>query len=262
MANSAPILNFTIHNGRLATIARFAHFTTSAIREFEGALPKRESYIAAREKIVDSFKRILSCFEDPPELDVEKLSSQIDSAVIISEPSKELVYNLSLVMLCTEVEIFLEHLIDVILMKDPRRLKDIASQKQLTAAELVDLKDYDNVMREVRRKAIKEIINSNTRDVFVKHLGNRIGLFEEKELVWKNARRKWGLSEIEAAWKARHEIVHEGRLPCTKEYFQQVLGGFLWLVAFLSFRARKEYAISVDDDLQLNIFCKDWFKIS
>src|ERR1700726_1690625 len=117
MESSAPILNFTTHNGRLATIARFAHFTTSAIREFESALPKRESYIAAREKIVDSFKGILGCFENPPELDVEKFSSQIDSAVIFSEPSKELVYNLSLVMLCTEVEIFLEHLIDVIFMK-------------------------------------------------------------------------------------------------------------------------------------------------
>ena len=117
-------------------------------------------------------------------------------------------------------------------------------------------------MREVRQKVSKEIINSKPRDMFLKHLGSRLGLFEEKELLWKNAQPRWGISDIEAAWGARHKIVHEGQLPCTKEYFKRVLAGFLWLQAFLSFRAKKKCAIGIDDDLQLNIYCTDILKIS
>jgi hypothetical protein len=260
MHNPPPILNYSIHSGRLAQISLFVRFTSSAIREFEITLPKQEGYIAAKEKVVDSMKLVLSAFENPPALNVEQLERQLDSAIIISEPSKQLIYNLSLVLLCTEMEIFLEHLIDVILTNDPRRLKDIASHKQLSAAELVDLKDYESVMREVRQKVSKEIINSNVRDMFLKHLGHRLGLFEEKELLWKNAQPRWDISDIEYAWGTRHKIVHEGQLPCTKEYFNRVLGGFLWLQAFLSLRAKEKCGVGIDNELQLNIFCKDFLR--
>lgn len=96
---------------RLVNVTQIVNFSSAAIAEFAAAIPKREAFVASRDKMVDAYKRMLSALVDPPAVDDDQLRKQIDDAFIISEPSRQLLYNLGLVMLCTEIEIFVEHII-------------------------------------------------------------------------------------------------------------------------------------------------------
>lgn len=147
MSNTEPILAYVEHSGRLSRIALFVKFVMGAIAEFEVALPKRDSFKKAQGDMIEGFQMMLDALVDAPVMDTKAFVEAIHSAFVISEPSRQLVCNLSLVMLCSEMEIFIEHLIDVILTKDPRRLKDLASEKRLSAIELVESKDvFQNPM--------------------------------------------------------------------------------------------------------------------
>src|ERR1700682_3691612 len=165
----STILKYAEHSGRLTNVAPVVRFTTGAISRHERGLPNDENYVRAKEEIVESYCRVLASFVNPPELDSEELKELVDRATIVAEPSRNLIYNLCFVMLVTQIEIFIEHLIDVILEAEPRRLKDLAGERNLTVAELVDLQAYDAVMKRLREKVSKDVINSSAHDMFVKH---------------------------------------------------------------------------------------------
>jgi hypothetical protein len=255
----SPVLEYAKHCGRLSRIGSFVHFVIGAIDEREVSLPQKKEYIAAKEKVVEGFRMAFQAFENPPELDPDAVRKVVDSAFIVPEPSKQLVCNLALVMAVTEIEIFLEHLIDVILAKDPRRLKGLAFNKQLTAAELVELANYEDVMRRLRQKVSKQVLDLPAKEMFVR-LGGDFDLFREEEFVFR-ANPKWGIAEIEAVWKTRHKIVHEGELPVAEEYFNSVFLCFAWMMNFLSFRARKNFGLQVDYDFMLNAAAAGYKKL-
>jgi DNA-binding Xre family transcriptional regulator len=252
LAFQEPVLAYVDYSGRLSRIALFVKFVMGAIAEFEVSLPERESFKKGQLDLIEGFQMMLEALENAPVMDPKEFAKAVRSAFVISERSRQLVCNLSLVMLCTEMEIFIEHLIDVILTKEPRRLKDLASAKQLSVAELMDCEDYDAVLRSLRRKVSKEVTDSSTRDMFLKHLGQRFGLFSEQELSYlrygdqENIKLKWGIAEIEQAYATRNKIVHEGQLVANEDFFYTVLAGFLWLTAFLSWKAQKKYNLTVD----------------
>jgi hypothetical protein len=245
----------------LGNIGLLVRFTTGAIQEFERSLPKRDTYIVARDKVVEGFQNILQSLVDPPRFDADQIRAGVDRALIVAEPSQRLLYSLSLVMICTEVEIFIQHLIDVILTSEPRQLKGRWSEKQVSAGELVDLGDYRAVMKHVREKVSKDVVDSSARDMFMKYLGKQFGLFRDEEFVFRRLNEgktpeNWGIAEIEALWNTRHLIVHEGQLPVDRGQFDVASGRCLLLEAFLSFRAREKYGMAVDSPQNLDQIAK------
>ncbi len=254
------VLKYAEHSGRLGNIAFLVRFTMGAIDRLEQNLPKEESYIKAKEKIVEAFHMIVESLVDPPQVDSKKIGADVDKALIAAQPSRNLIHNLCLVMLVTQTEIFIEHLVDVILSTDSRRLKDLAGEKNLTTVELVDLQDYGAVMKRLREKVSKEITASSTQDMFIKHLGKRFGLFRKEDLVFKRphapGKKQWDIDDIESVWTTRHKIVHEGELLAGKTFFDDTFGGCVWLETFLSFQAREKYGLTIDSPDYLNSMAK------
>jgi hypothetical protein len=169
------------------------------------------------------------------------------------------VYCLCLVMLVTQVEIFINHLINSILSKEPRRLKDLAGDKQLNFREVVDAGDYEAVMERVRGKVAKEVLDSSIREMLGKHLGQRFGLFDHESLTCTTLKESGeeetlGISDIEGIWKTRHEIVHEGMFDLNRNDFERALFTCSWLETFLSVRAQAVYGLAVDSDPKLKAY--------
>jgi hypothetical protein len=187
------------------------------------------------------------------------------------ESTQQVTINFGLVGLCTELEVFISHLVRAILRQQPRLLKSIASQKNLTTNEILDLGTYPDVVSRLHDKVVKEIIDSSARDMILRHLGERLGLFAGSDIVydvaktswWPNLAKMppwrnklgdppavWGLQEIESAFNQRHDIVHEGKLPLKDaREFNQIALGFQWLVTFLSVKAVDKFGLQVDDPL-------------
>jgi hypothetical protein len=138
-------------------------------------------------------------------------------------------------------------------------LKHLAGEKQMTFKDLVDAHDYETVMTQLRRRVIKEVLESSTRQMFEHHLGNRFDLFK-KDTLWyavpgsTHERKKWGIDEIEALWSTRHKIVHEGNLSVDEDYFHKALSGCAWIEIFLSVRAQETYGLTIDEPELLKQF--------
>jgi hypothetical protein len=257
--SSSPIvLKFDAHHGRLGNIAWLARFLDGAIERTVSSLPNEVGFIKAQEEIIAAFRMLGESVEPPHQFDPEEIKSCLRTWATPSEGSRGLLYSLCLVMLVTQVEMFIEHLIDVILLAEPRRLKDLAGDKQLNFRDLVDAQNYESVMASARDKVIKEVLDSSIRDTLEKHLGQRFNLFKKESLTCatleeSGEQKAWGIVEIEAIWNARHQIVHDGKLDVNRSEFEQALFGCSWIETFLSVQARDKYNLSIDSTSKLDV---------
>jgi hypothetical protein len=253
------VLKFENHHNRLGNIAWLARFLDGAIGRAAKSLPTEPGFLKAQEELLAGMRSIFESVSPPPQFDAEEIKTCLAKWVTPTEDSRSLVYSLCLVMLVTQVEIFIDHLIDAILSKEPRRLKDLAGDKQLNFRELVDAQDYETVMARLREKVAKEVLDSSIRETLEKHLGQRFNLFDKESLACTTLRESgeketWGISDIEGIWKTRHEIVHEGRFELNRNDFERALFACSWLETFLSGRAQAVYGLTVDSDSTLRIY--------
>jgi hypothetical protein len=203
-----------------------------------------------------------------------KLAGILDSVLdrlCPDKPSKALLLNLTVVMLCTELEVFITHLVDALLANDPRQLLSIASEKNLSTAEILEAKDYEGVLSKVRERIANEITNSNTERMFLHHLGKRFRLLSEAELIPAEVLKPkppvdlmmlnlhgWNMQELDTVFKIRHDIVHRGLLPIQDAaYIMRVASYFGYLELLLSRNARLVYTIpmNLNDWLVLFAMC-------
>lgn len=253
------VLQFKSHHNRLGNIAWLARFLDGAIGRTAKSLPTDPRFLEAQEGIVSGLRRIFDSLSPSPEFDSEKIKNYLAEWVLPTQDARSLVYTLCLVMLVTQVEVFIDHLLDVILSKEPRRLKDLAGDKQLNFRELVDAQNYESVMALLREKVAREVLDSSIREMLEKHLGQRFGLFEKESFTCttlgeSGERETWSVLDIEGIWKTRHEIVHEGRFNLNQNDFERAIFACSWLETFLSVRAQDVYGLPVDSDSTLKVY--------
>lgn len=253
------VLKFDEHHNRLGYIAWLARFLDGVIGRGAKTLSTEPGMLKSEEELIAALRTIFESASPPLQFDVEEVKSRLAKWRTPLEDSRFLVYSLCLVMLVTQVEIFIDHLIDAILSKEPRRLKDLAGEKQLNFRELVDAQDYETMMARVREKVSKEVLDSSIREMLEKHLGQKFCLFEKELLTWTTLKESgenetWTISEIERIWKTRHEIVHEGRVNLNQNDFERALFACSWLETFLSVRAQTVYDLTVDSDSTLKMY--------
>jgi hypothetical protein len=263
---SPVVLKFEDHHSRLGNIAWLVHFLDGAAQRLGNSLPNEPNFLKAREEIVTALNMLGESVEPPHQFDFEEIRSCLAKQATPTESSRSLVYSLCLVMLVTQVELFIGHLIDVILSAEPRRLKDLAGDKQLNSRDLVDAQNYETVMARLREKVAKEVIGSSIREMLEKHLGERFNLFKRESLACATIKESgeqetWGISEIEAVWNTRHEVVHEGRLDLNQDDFERALFCCTWIETFLSIRAQEVYDLAVDSPPKLKMYASLYNKV-
>jgi hypothetical protein len=121
-------------------------------------------------------------------------------------------------------------------------------------------------MGRLREKVAKEITRSSVREMFEKHFGQRFNLFKKESLTCttlneSGQQETWGISEIEAIWDRRHEIVHEGRLDVNRSDFERSLFCCSWIETFLSRRAQEVYGLGVDSAAALKVHSSLYDKV-
>jgi hypothetical protein len=267
LTNIPPIiLKFEDHHSRLGNIASFVRFLSGAIGRTAVLLPNESGFLKAQEALVVAVHGLSKSVEPPLPFEPEEIKRVLANWAIPSEGSRSLVYSTCLVMLVTQVEIFIEHLIDVILSAEPRRLKDLAGDKQLSSRDLVDAQNYETAMKQLREKVAREITRSSVREMFEKHLGQRFNLFKKDSFMCatlneSEQQETWGISEVEAIWDTRHEIVHEGRLDVNKSVFERSLFCCSWIETFLAIRAQEVYGLALDSATTLKLYSSLYDKV-
>jgi hypothetical protein len=259
MASAA--LRFSDHSSRLSQLDLAIRFTLGALRKHEKALAQSSEVASALEKIKEgSYMLAQSLTRDrlsreevdaAAELELERFKKSFLSAA----PAVDLVLNLGLVMLCTQLELFVNHLLDVVLAAEPRRLLDLASDKEMKAREIVELGNYDEVLQRLRDKVIEEIDREGTREKFEKHLGKRFGLIQPSQIriapafpgLPLDAFKEWDLERLVDVFERRHRIVHRGEFSVLDyEELGKVQLFFMAIQTVLAINAASKYSIRFD----------------
>lgn len=245
-------VNFDLeeHLTRLGRISLLSRFLDGAILRTGQSLPTEPRILENQQKMIESMRSLMAEISAPPRFTLEELRTAVVKWITPTDDSRSLVYSLCFVMLVTQVEIFIEYLVDTILLHDPRRLKDLAGEKQLNFRELVDAQNYDNVMARLREKVEKEILDSSIRDMLDKHLAKRFQLFEVNSLICTTVNESgqqehWTILDIDEIWRIRHAVVHDGRLDLSRATFERGLFVCCWLEAFLTRKAVEKYGWQV-----------------
>lgn len=155
--------------------------------------------------------------------------------------------NQSLVMLCAVFDTFLNDSFSVIINTKPLILKKLTSKKLLTASEIINLRDYQKIIKDLQRKALKQFEIVNIAEKF-DHF-EKLGL--SRKLVFKfdnhmDSKYPKARSFLLDIYKKRSDVVHRNIL---------VLKNFEELSYIAEFMEYLIYKICKDISKQLGILC-------
>jgi hypothetical protein len=159
-----------------------------------------------------------------------------------------LVYSLALIMACSTFELFLNHLLDVLLVKEPR----VAGGRMMRLSELYDARDRPEVLARFREAEINEFERLGTKEkvgYFCKKCNiRREVLFSFAHCREEEGKRAKSLGEdfLYTTFGTRNRIAHKGELPITGlSEVADVVGFFQALVIQFSFCVGSKYEIRV-----------------
>ena len=183
------------------------------------------------------------------EPEIEPTMARFKEHVLGGLGAEGLLLNLGLVLFYTQLEIFVNDLLDAVLRAEPRKFMDLFAKKNLTAKEAVEAGDYERVMELLRGKIIDEIDRQGTRGKFVKLLGEKFGLIEESEINLTFPGQagpacKWNIDKLVEIFDQRHRVVHRSELTVTDEdYLRRIQVFFSAIEAVLTINAVRRYNV-------------------
>ena len=150
--------------------------------------------------------------------------------------SKKRVLNLSLVMMCTVLELFFEHVFDVIFRANSQTLLSLSKDKNITVDQFLQYGTYDDVLNKFIQKSIDHIIREGTKEV-LKSFDN-IGMKANNIFSWTHFTKKvqlqfadWTDTKLYDIFQERHSIVHDNTMPLQsveelllrQEFFEKIM---------------------------------------
>lgn len=146
------------------------------------------------------------------------------------------VLNMNLVMLCTVLEIFFEHVLKTIFDANPKILLK-KGEKNINLKRFLELGSYEEVLNTFKEKLIDETIRGGTKEIL--NFFELIGINKKDLFLWEGdygddgcvQLQKWDDENLIFIFNKRHEIVHEAKsalievqeLVLIKVFFDRVM---------------------------------------
>jgi len=132
--------------------------------------------------------------------------------------SKKVVLNLSLVMMCTVMELFFEHIFNLICKANSGALLCLSKDKNITLEQFLTFATYDAVLNEFIQKTTDHIIREGTKEVLKAF--NNIGMKTAEIFSWdmftedvQTRFADWKDAKLFDIFEERHSIVHDNAMP-------------------------------------------------
>lgn len=168
-----------------------------------------------------------------------------------------ILFNQSLVMICTVFDNFLLDTLKVITKKKPETLKILSKEEDITIAEIIESADYRNIFSIIQGKVLRRFEFKGIKKKFetFEKLGLTKGLMfslsENMKIKYPNAYEF--LIDI---YKKRNDIVHRDKLPLRQYQDLSNIDYFLTHFTFhISLEIKKLFNIPLD--IQLIAFGKN-----
>ena len=132
--------------------------------------------------------------------------------------SKKVVLNLSLVVMCTVMELFFEHVFNLICKANSRALLCLSKDKNITLEQFLTYATYDAALNEFIQKTTDHIIREGTKEVLKAF--NNIGMKTAEIFSWDMFTEDvqihfadWKDAKLFDIFQERHSIVHNNAMP-------------------------------------------------
>ena len=132
--------------------------------------------------------------------------------------SKKTVLNLSLVMMCTVLELFFEHVFAVIFKANSQTLLSLSKDKNITVEQFLKHSTYDDVLDRFMQKSTDHIIRQGTKEILKAF--DSIGIKTNRVFSWSHFTEEvqlkfadWNSEKLCEIFAERHSIVHDNAMP-------------------------------------------------
>lgn len=156
---------------------------------------------------------------------------------------KPLLLNQNLVMLCTIMEMFFIHILDIILKIEPRTIISLAEEKNIDLKQIIKLKNYNAILDNFRNKILDNFSRQGMSIKFknYKKIGIEISKVFDYSDYTEEVQRKFNnfdLNKLIEIFDKRHDIVHKNcrsiknieELTLIKEFFEKIILNFSIIV--------------------------------
>lgn len=179
--------------------------------------------------------------------------------------SKKTVLNMSLVMMCTVVELFFEHVFTVIFKANPQTLLALSKDKNITVEQFLKCATYDEVLTGFIQKSTDKIIREGTKETLKTF--DSIGIKTNKLFLWNNFTEEvqlrfadWNEQKLSAIFDERHSIVHDNAMPLKsvedlllrKDFFVKIIAN----ISIEAWHKFYKYGVILDAHDQIRIAIK------
>lgn len=160
--------------------------------------------------------------------------------------------NQNLVMLCTVLEIFFIHILEVIIESSPKTLIGLSKEKSISLESVIELKNYDAVIRDFKDKTFDHFSRHSTKEQFeiYKKIGIDIATVFDYSTFTPAAQKEMignDLEKLIQIFETRHSIVHDNTFPVQREEeLYKILDFFSKIVINLSSTVMKKYKIPLE----------------
>lgn len=165
--------------------------------------------------------------------------------------------NQNLVMLCTIMEIFFVHILEIIIKCEPKTLIGLSVEKEITLQRAVELSSYEAVIEEFESKTLEHFSRQGLKEKF--KIYSKIGLDNTKIFDYssytdeaKGNLHGYDLNKLNEIFDMRHDIVHKNCSPLQElEQLNKIKDFFEKLIWNISTQTMKKFGILLD--LQENL---------
>ncbi len=177
--------------------------------------------------------------DDPTKIEALKIQviQQIRGTNIKKVQEYEpILLNQNLVMLCTIMEIFFIHVLETIMIKDPRTIIGLSLEKNISLEQVMQLKTNSAVINDFKIKIIDHFSRQGLKEkfkIYAKIMPNIDEVFDFSSFTDDAQQRlsTFNMAKLNEIFDKRHDIVHKNELPLkdlngldqVKDFFEKII---------------------------------------
>lgn len=169
-----------------------------------------------------------------------------------------ILFNQTLIMVCTICDTFLFDLLKVITNKEPNILKSLVNENDITIPEIIDLGNYQKIFDTIQNQVLQrfDFAGIDKKMTILKRLGIDVDSAFKLKFHTRQVQQKYpnGYNFLITAYKKRNDIVHRNKLTVkTHKELEKISVFFGYFISDLALIAGRKFGIPTD----LELFFKD-----
>lgn len=235
--------------GKLGDIVLFVDFSVNAYQTSSIKEKELKKWLAGVPEMVRDRNIFKSGLTDAQ---MEEASHRWERGIESSYRAKfdsfpNIALNLGLVMMCSILEQFFEHVLNVIFTSNIKTLLTLSKEKNVTLERFLAYNSYEEVLNSFKNKYLDHFSRLGMEDMLKEF--DKIGIKKESVFSWalftKEVQRRFAgvkSNTLVEIYKKRHSIVHEGLYPIeTVEEFLTIKDIFTKVLLNLAYQTMKVY---------------------